>query len=115
MLRIKELRPIIRNKVNKASTIYTDKWSAYDGLVLEGYKHKRIHHSKLFVDKKETSNHINGIENFWGWSKNRLRKFNGLSRSHFYLHIKECEFRFNHRKDDLYQKILEVLRQNNVN
>ena len=57
----KELMPIINDLVNKKSTVYTDKWKAYDGLVLDGYKHKRINHSKLFADKE---NHINGIENF---------------------------------------------------
>ena len=102
----KELMPIIKDLVKQKSTIYTDKWSAYDGLVLDGYKHKRINHSKTFADKE---NHINGIENFWGWSKNRLRKFNGIKRRNFYLHLKECEFRFNHRSDDLYKKILGIV------
>ena len=104
----KELMPIIKDLVNKNSTVYTDKWKAYDGLVLDGYKHKRINHSRLFAEKQ---NHINGIENFWGWSKERLRKFKGINRNNFYLHLKECEFRFNYRKDNLYKKILEVLIQ----
>ncbi|MDQ4122761.1 MAG: IS1595 family transposase, partial [Acidobacteriota bacterium] len=28
----------------------------------------------------------------------------------FLLHLKECEFRFNHRRDDLYQVLLRTLR-----
>ncbi len=104
----KELMPIIKDLINKKSTVYTDKWKAYDGLVLGGYKHKRINHSKLFSEKE---NHINGIENFWGWSKSRLQKFRGINRNNFTLHLKECEFRFNHRKDDLYKKLLEVLKR----
>ena len=28
----------------------------------------------------------------------------------FYLHLKETEFRFNHRGDNLYQKTLKLLR-----
>ena len=28
----------------------------------------------------------------------------------FYLHLKETEFRFNHRRDSLYQEILKLLR-----
>ncbi|ORU80853.1 transposase, partial [Francisella tularensis subsp. holarctica] len=27
------------------STIYTDGWKAYDGLILNGYDHYRIYHS----------------------------------------------------------------------
>jgi transposase len=40
-----ELIEVIRGQVlPRKSTIYTDGWRAYDGLVLEGYKHHRIHH-----------------------------------------------------------------------
>jgi len=38
--------------------------------------------------------HINGIEGFWGYAKVRLVKFRGLSKNSFYLHLKECKFRF---------------------
>lgn len=95
-----DLLPIIRNLIKKDKTvIYTDKWKSYDGLVLDGYKHKRINHSKTYSDRK--GNHVNGIENFWSFSKRRLAKFNGVSRKTFLLHLKECEFRYNHKDDIL--------------
>lgn len=101
-----ELLPIIRRLVSKKNTtIYTDKWKSYDGLVLDGYKHRRINHSKQYSDRK--GNHVNGIENFWSFSKRRLAKFNGVSRKTFYLHLKECEFRYNHKSDIL--KLLKVI------
>ena len=37
------LMPIIKGQVLSAATIYTDGWKSYDGLVLGGYKHHRIH------------------------------------------------------------------------
>ncbi len=40
---------------------------------------------------------MNGIENFWSFVKRRLAKFNGVSRRTFLLHLKECEFRYNHK------------------
>ena len=40
----RELMPIIRGKILTDTTIYTDGWRSYDGLVLNGYKHYRIHH-----------------------------------------------------------------------
>ena len=62
-----ELLPIIRKLINKnKTTIYTDKWKSYDGLVLDGYKHKRINHSKAYSNRKGT--HVNGIENFWSFA-----------------------------------------------
>ncbi|MDZ4097977.1 MAG: IS1595 family transposase, partial [Methylophilaceae bacterium] len=30
----------------------------------------------------------------------------------FYLHLKETEFRFNHRRDNLYLEALKLLRKN---
>jgi transposase len=90
-----ELLPIVRQLVRKKSTVYTDKWKAYDGLVFDGYKHKRINHSKQYSDRR--GGHVNGIENFWSFAKRRLAKFNGVSRDTFLLHLKECEFRYNHK------------------
>ena len=90
------LQAVIRGKVDFQSTIHSDGWRGYDGLVDLGYKkHHRVQHgNNEFANSKS---HINGIENFWGIAKMRLAKFRGLSKSTFYLHLKECEFRFNHR------------------
>jgi len=57
-------------------------------------KHFRVNH-----DNNEFVNvglHINGIEGFWGYAKTRLSKFRGFDKNKFYLHLKECEFRYNH-------------------
>ena len=107
----KELIPIIKSKVSKDATLYTDGFKTYDGLVNFGYKkHHRIYHSKNeFANGK---NHINGIENFWSIAKTRLSKYRGISKQTFYLHLKECEFRFNHRDDDLYKLLLKIIRDN---
>lgn len=105
-----ELMPIIEGKVLEGSTIHTDGWKAYDGLVLNGYDHYRVFHSKdEFVRGKS---HVNGIESFWSFTKRRLSQFNGLSDDTFYLHLKESEFRFNMRGNDLYGIILKSLREN---
>ena len=104
-----ELLPIIEGKVLEGSTIYSDGWKAYDGLVLNGYEHYRIHHSHNEFARGK--NHINGIESFWSYAKRRLAKFNGLSDETFHLHLKECEFRWNHKDANLYQILLKILRQ----
>jgi transposase len=48
-------------------------------------------------------------EQFWTFLKCRLMKFNGISRSSFYLHLKECEFWFNYRGEDLYPVPLKMV------
>ena len=35
--------------------------------------------------------------------KEEKAKFNGCSSEAFVLHLKECEFRYNHRNDDLFK------------
>lgn len=55
-------------------------------------------------------NHINGIENFWGLCKVRLTKFRGVHKHAFYLHIKECEFRYNYRNENIYLTLLRNIR-----
>jgi transposase len=86
------LMPIIERKVIPDSIVYSDCWRSYNVLDVSDFKHFRINHSKLFVDKK---NHINGIENFWNQAKRHMRKFNGVPKEHFGLFLKECEWRFN--------------------
>ena len=103
----KTLYAIIKGKVDAASTIHTDGFRSYDGIVDLGYqKHYRVQHGK--DEFAVGTNHINGIEGFWGLAKVRLVKFRGMSKNTFYLHLKECEFRFNYRNQDLYKVLLKI-------
>lgn len=86
------LLPIIRDKIEPDSIVYTDNFRSYNALDVSEFKHYRINHSKLFANKH---NHINGIENFWNQAKRHMRKFNGIPKEHFELFLKECEWRFN--------------------
>ena len=104
-----ELMPIIEGKVLEGSTIYSDGWKSYDGLILNGYDHYRVYHSKdEFVRGKA---HVNGIESFWSFTKRRLAKFNGLTDDTFNLHLKESEWRWNNR-GKIYGILLKEFRKN---
>jgi len=104
----RELMPVIKGKVIEESTIYTDGWKSYDGLVLNGYKHYRIHHHENEFARGK--NHVNGIESFWSYTKRRLLKFNGIRKDKFLLHLKESQFRWNNRKN-IYKLLLENFRE----
>ncbi|MDR1960247.1 MAG: IS1595 family transposase, partial [Planctomycetaceae bacterium] len=83
------LMPIIQGKILEGSTIHTDGWKAYDGLILNGYDHYRVfHHENEFARGKS---HVNGMEAFWSYAKRCLAKFNGCSSQTFILHLKETE------------------------
>jgi transposase-like protein len=104
------LQAIIRGKTDAESVIHTDGWRGYDGLVDIGFdRHFRVHHGSNEFAKG--TNHVDGIESFWSYAKRRLAKFNGVAKRTFALHLKECEFRFNHRHDNLYLALLKFIRQ----
>ena len=104
-----ELMPIIEGRVLEGSTIYSYGWRSYDGLILNGYNHYRVYHSKdEFVRGKA---HVNGIESFWSFTKRRLSKFNGLTDGMFNLHLKESEWRWNNR-GKIYDILLKDFRKN---
>ena len=105
------LQGIIRGRVTLDSVIHSDGWRGYNGLVDMGYeKHLRVDHSQNKFARGNS--HINGIEGFWGFSKSRLTRFKGLPKSTFYLHLKECEFRFNYKDENLYHLMLKIIRDN---
>lgn len=103
-----ELMPVIKGQVLSAATVYTDGWKSYDGLVLGGYKHHRIHHHENQFARGK--NHVNGIESFWSFTKLRLAKLRGIRAEYFILHLKESEWRWNHRDLNLYLLLLKNLR-----
>lgn len=108
------LQRVIRGHVGLDSVLYTDGWRGYNGLIDVGYgKHLRIDHSNDEFAKGPI--HINGIEGFWGFAKSRLTRFRGMSKHTFYLHLKECEFRFNYRRQDVYAMLLKLCREKPLN
>ena len=108
------LQAVIRGHASLESVIHTDGWGGYDGLVDVGYeKHFRVNHcGNEFSDGK--GNHVNGIESFWGFAKHRLSKFKGIPKESFETYLKETEFRFNHRRQNLYKLLLKLLRENPI-
>jgi len=106
--RKRTLQAVIRGRVALDTVIHSDGWRGYDGLVDVGYaKHFRVDHGRdQFV---RGPHHVNGIESFWSYAKRRLQKFNGVPGRTFYLHLKECEFRFNNRTRNLTRHLLKLL------
>ena len=107
----KNILPILQGKILEESTVHTDGWKSYDGLIdVNNFKHYRVYHSKDEFARGKS--HINGIESFWSFCKRRMRKQNGVKKDKFLIHLKESEWRWNHRNDDLYKILLKKLRQN---
>jgi transposase-like protein len=104
------LQAVIRGRASLSSVLHTDGWAGYHGLVDLGFnKHLRVEHRDNEFARQ--SNHINGIESFWSFAKRRLARFCGVPKHTFYVHLKETEFRFNHRNQNLYRTLLDFLRK----
>lgn len=58
-------------------------------------------------------NHINGIENFWSFTKRRLAKFNGV-KVNFNYHLKECEWRYKKKPEQLNQELIVLLKKHRL-
>ena len=95
----------IENKTLKGSVFYTDTWKSYNSLKQYG-KHHKINHSKEFA--KDNHNHINGIEGFWSYAKERFHKYHGINHANYPFYLKEMEFRYNNRNGNLFKLLFDI-------
>lgn len=101
-----ELMTHIRKHTRKGSVYFTDTFRSYNSLKRFG-KHHRVNHSKSLTDKR-TKNHINGIEGFWSYAKHVLYNYRGVSKYHFPMYLKEIEYRFNHKTENIFKNFINI-------
>jgi len=101
------LIPLIKLHTKKGSLYYTDDNTAYATLDLIG-KHQIIAH-KMEEYVRDDTTHINGIEGFWSYAKTWLYHYHGVPQQYFHLYLKEIEFRFNHRDEDIFQTLVNIV------
>ncbi len=92
--------------VRMGNLIYTDRYQRYDALLLCGddslpYHCIRKYRHKAFVDEQPGG--------FWHFARSRLARYNGVTQRRFPLYIKELEFRYNHRGEDLFPVLAQVM------
>ncbi len=93
-------------KVRRGSIIYTDRYMAYDGMLYYGYHHALVKADDCFPEDYVFMNHVKG---FWTWSKGRFIKYYGISSINFPLYLKELEFRYNHREQNIFDILSRYL------
>lgn len=86
------LLPIIKRFVKPGSTIYSDKWAAYDTLSQEGYNHLSVNHSVEFKSAEGCC--TNAIEGLWGLAKLRIKKMKGIPPSKIPMYLDEFMYRY---------------------
>lgn len=93
----RQLMPLMTQYTKPGSLYYTDDWHAYTFLDIRG-NHVVIRKEK---GKPKGRDHINGIEGFWSYAKHWLYHYRGAPKEYFHLYLKEIEWRFNHRNENL--------------
>jgi transposase len=101
----KSLLPLLLAYTHPGSLFYTDEWQAYASLAMT------CNHVVVSKEKgvPRGRDHINGIEGFWSYAKHWLYQYRGVPRVYFHLYLKEIEFRFNHREENLVPLIMRLL------
>lgn len=91
----REVVPIIKDRVSRDATLYTDDHNAYFHLKKQ-YRHEIVIHSKGEYVRGDV--HSNSIEGFWSLFKRGLiGQFHQVSVKHLNRYLNEFQFRFNNR------------------
>jgi len=107
-----KFRDIVRGVSPWEAATYSVKyWYEFDGLV-EIAKNKYFRLNQTNVHLLNKTSHLNSIKSFWGFAQLRLLKFRGVARRNFNLHLKECEFRFNNRDQNIYSLVMDLVKNN---
>ena len=99
--------PFITRYTQIGSLYYTDDWFAYTYLPIRG------NHVVVLKEKgiSKGRNHLNDIEGFWSPAKHWLYLYRSIHKTYFPLYLKEVEWRFNHRNENLDILLRRLLNQ----
>jgi len=86
--------------VKRGSIFCTDRFRHYDALLFSGPCHLTAKQAKNLANGKID---IERLEGFWGFAERRLSRAHVVSKATLPLYLKELEFRYNHRYDDLFE------------
>ena len=79
------IAPLIRQTIDKGTTIYTDEYKIYDRLTDWGYTHRTVCHAAGEFARDEDGDgfcevHVNTMEGFWSLLRSWLRRTGGSRR-----------------------------------
>ena len=103
------LRKLVRvQRLATEASVTPALWASYNALA----DHRLRYVLRVDPDHKLASEDrvATQIQSFINFAKRRWQKFNGVPAHTFYLHLKETEFRFNRRGENLNRELLRMLR-----
>jgi transposase-like protein len=101
------LLPIIQERVERQTVIYSDEYGAYRTLDKLGYSHTTVNHSRLEYVRGRA--HTNTIEGFWSQLKRSIDgTYHAVSPKYLQSYVDEFVFRYNHRDEAAGPVLLEL-------
>jgi transposase len=106
----KQLLQIVNERLGAKRTSSTEGIMTYDFVASRNFR-------ESFIISRELGKHtdeerrINDIQQFCNNAKTQLNRVQGLSKNTFLSHIRECEFRFRYRNENLYLILLKEFRK----
>lgn len=96
--------------VTRGRLVYTDRYRHYDtlvfyagdGLLLAPFKGQGRTRAAKGV-------YVDGKQGFWSYVRERLRRGRGVGARYFPFYLKELEFRYNHRQEDIFPLLVRFL------
>jgi transposase-like protein len=107
--RIAVLTGISRNTINRTLTAIRKRISEFCKLI-SPFAQGEVEIDKSYMNLRTERTTSTASRNFRCIAKTKFAKFRGIRKPNFYLHLKECEFRFNHRHEELYPLLLKIFR-----
>ncbi|HEY4963861.1 MAG TPA: IS1595 family transposase [Candidatus Saccharimonadales bacterium] len=100
------LLPIIEDKVEPQTSIFSDEWGAYRTLSRRGYTHTTVNHSTL--EYVRGTAHTNTIEGFWSQLKRSIDgTYHAVSPKYLQQYINQFVFQYNFRDVPICPILLE--------
>jgi transposase-like protein len=94
-VRRETLQREIFQAIESGSTVYSDQATVYDRLLLGGYLHQTVNHTKEYVRGQV---HTQGLDNFWSLLKRGLTgTYVAVEPFHLDRYVDEQAFRYNNR------------------
>lgn len=106
----REIISLVQAHTKPGSLYYTDDWHAYASLAVRG-DHIVVRKER---GKPKGRDHLNGIEGFWSYAKHWLYPYRGVPRKFFHIYLGEVCYRFNHRKEDLFPLLINMLKTTSI-
>jgi transposase len=62
----------------------------------------------MFRILQELNGDCTYLEGFWSYAKERFMKYHGINNRNYPLYLKEMEFRYNHRNEDVFIMLVDI-------